>query len=117
VLELAVRTGAIRRRPTAAPVRCGCKSKPASGPRPEKPLEDKLAARRCVDTELAAQPIRRQVVLTRRRAAWISTVGADVRASTGGWRGIHPKTVLHKVPGGELSVRLRAAPAWPGRGQ
>jgi hypothetical protein len=26
-LELAVRTGAIRRRPTAAPVRCGCKSK------------------------------------------------------------------------------------------
>lgn len=46
----------------------------------EKTLEDKLAAVRAAESDLNAQRVRRPVALTDEELAWITSVGADVRA-------------------------------------
>ena len=46
----------------------------------EAVLEDKLAAVRTAENQLAAQRARRPVTLTEEETAWITTAGADLRA-------------------------------------
>lgn len=46
----------------------------------ERALEDKLAAQRRAENELATQKARRPAVLTSEQVAWLTRAGADVRA-------------------------------------
>ena len=43
-------------------------------------MEDKLAAARAADNQLAAQRARQPVTLTSQETAWISAAGADLKA-------------------------------------
>jgi DNA invertase Pin-like site-specific DNA recombinase len=46
----------------------------------ERALEDKLAAQRHAETDLATQKARRPAVLTEEEVAWLSRAGADIKA-------------------------------------